>query len=123
MFARVTRFLCAVRCPRLLGTLTLALGLCSLWPGDASAQFALRSKIEGTLTDTTGAVLPGATVTLTETTRNQVQTATTDANGLYSFSNLALAPTPSSPNSQALSKPAPSRSRWAAPPRCASTSR
>ncbi len=89
MFACVTRFLGAVRCPRRLGSLTLAVGLCGLWPGDAGAQFALRSKIEGTLTDTTGAVLPGATVTLTETTRNQVQTATTDANGLYSFSNLA----------------------------------
>ena len=89
MFACVTRFFRAVWCPRLIGTLTLAVGLCGLLPGDAGAQFALLSKIEGTLTDTTGAVLPGATVTLTETTRNQVQNATTDANGLYSFSNLA----------------------------------
>ena len=53
------------------------------------AQFALRSKIEGTITDTTGATLPGATVTLTETTRNQVQVATTDDSGAYAFSNLA----------------------------------
>ena len=66
-----------------------AVGLWASAPTDAGAQFALRSKIEGTLTDSTGAVLPGATVTLTETTRNQVQTATTDSNGIYSFSNLA----------------------------------
>ncbi len=53
------------------------------------AQFALRSKIEGTINDTTGATLPGVTVTLTETTRNQVQVATTDDSGTYAFSNLA----------------------------------
>ena len=59
--------------------LALAIGLWAAAPTDAGAQFALRSKIEGTLTDSAGAVLPGDTVTLTETTRNQVQTATTAA--------------------------------------------
>ena len=55
----------------------------------ADAQFALRSKVEGTITDTTGAMLPGVTVTLTEIERNQIQTATTDTIGTYAFSNLA----------------------------------
>ena len=55
----------------------------------AHAQFALRSKVEGTITDTTGAMLPGVTVTLTEIERNQIQTATTDTIGAYAFSNLA----------------------------------
>src|SRR5262245_29866707 len=71
---------------RLLAAACLALALTS---AAAQAQFALRSKVEGTITDTTGAMLPGVTVTLTETTRNQIQTATTDTSGAYAFSNLA----------------------------------
>ncbi len=90
MCSSLTRLLAAAWTGRLAGALlALAVGLWASAPSDAGAQFALRSKIEGTLTDSTGAVLPGATVTLTETTRNQVQTATTDSNGIYSFSNLA----------------------------------
>jgi hypothetical protein len=56
--------------PSLLHTLAATcLGLV-LTGALAHAQFALRSKVEGTVTDTTGAALPGATITLTETTRN-----------------------------------------------------
>jgi len=72
--------------PRLLLGACLSLALTSAL---ASAQFALRSKVEGTIEDTTGATLPGVAVTLTETSRNQVQTATTDTGGTYAFSNLA----------------------------------
>ncbi len=72
--------------PRVLAAACLGLVLTS---AVAHAQFALRSKVEGTITDTTGAALPGVTLTLTETTRNQVQTATTDTGGTYAFSNLA----------------------------------
>ena len=75
--------------PSLLHTLAATcLGLV-LTGALAHAQFALRSKVEGTINDTTGAALPGVTITLTETTRNQVQTATTDTSGAYAFSNLA----------------------------------
>ena len=56
--------------------ITFAVSFLSSWPVIVSAQFALRSKIEGTVTDSTGASVPGATVTLTETTRNQVHVAT-----------------------------------------------
>ena len=78
------------RCVRLHPVLSLAacLGLV-LTSALAHAQFALRSKVEGTITDTTGAMLPGVTVTLTEIERNQIQTATTDTSGTYAFSNLA----------------------------------
>ena len=58
-------------------------------PIDATAQFALRSTIEGTVKDSTAGALPGATVTLTETTRDQVQTATADEHGAFVFSNVA----------------------------------
>jgi len=56
-------------------------GLVSLWPGLAAAQFALRSRVEGTITDSTGASVAGARVTLTETARNQTQVPTADARG------------------------------------------
>jgi hypothetical protein len=75
--------------PRVRHALTLAIGFLCLCPADAPAQFALRSQIDGTITDSTGAAVPGATITLTETTRNQVQVDTTDENGNYTFSNLA----------------------------------
>jgi hypothetical protein len=47
------------------------------------AQF--RASIQGTVTDPTGAVVQGATVTLTNLGINQVSTATTSASGSYSF--------------------------------------
>jgi Carboxypeptidase regulatory-like domain len=56
----------------------------------ANAQF--RASLRGTVTDPTGAAVPGATVTLTNTATNQKVVATTDANGIYQFSALQPAP-------------------------------
>jgi hypothetical protein len=69
--------------------LTLMLVCVFLWPVSVQAQFALRGTIDGTISDATGAGVPGATVTLTETSRNLILVATSDARGLYVFSNLA----------------------------------
>ena len=74
---------------RRAGAVVLCGLLLTVWPADLAAQFALRSKIEGTITDSTGSALPGATITLTETSRNQVQVGTSDAPGAFAFSNLA----------------------------------
>ena len=52
----------------------------------AHAQY--RASLRGTVTDPTGAVVPEATVTLTNTGTNQVMTATSDANGIYTFNGL-----------------------------------
>jgi len=49
------------------------------------AQTAATGALQGTVTDATGAVVPGATVTLTSTTTGQVRTATTGADGVYRF--------------------------------------
>jgi hypothetical protein len=68
---------------------TLAMSCLCLWPAAAAAQFALRSTMEGSIRDSSGAGVPGATVTLTEMARNQVQVATSDGRGRYAFSNLA----------------------------------
>jgi hypothetical protein len=56
----------------------------------ANAQF--RASLRGTVTDPTGAAVPGATVTLTNTATNQKVVATTDSNGIYQFSALQPAP-------------------------------
>src|SRR5436309_9733773 len=51
----------------------------------ASSAFgqAVTGTILGTVTDTTGAVIPGATVTLTHTATGRARTLTTDAAGEY----------------------------------------
>jgi Carboxypeptidase regulatory-like domain/TonB dependent receptor-like, beta-barrel len=46
---------------------------------------AVTGSVVGTITDTSGAVIPGATVTITDVGTNIARTITTDANGYYSF--------------------------------------
>lgn len=53
----------------------------------AHAQF--RASIQGTVTDPQGLVVPGATLTLTDTDTNHVLTATSSTSGIYSFNALA----------------------------------
>src|ERR1700712_188872 len=55
--------------------------------GVASAQF--RASISGTVSDASGAAVPGATVTLTDLQTNRVLTTTSNESGLYSFNGLA----------------------------------
>ena len=59
-----------------------------LAPG-AHAQF--NASLRGTVSDPSGAVVPGATVTLTNKDTNQAQTATTDGAGIYTFNSLGPA--------------------------------
>jgi outer membrane receptor protein involved in Fe transport len=54
---------------------------------DTSAQ-AVRATVLGTVTDRTGAVLPGATVTVTNTETGVVQSTVADSQGRYTVSNL-----------------------------------
>ena len=46
--------------------------------------------VRGTVTDQTGAVIPGATVTITDPTTKNSQTANTGTNGEYQFNNLLV---------------------------------
>jgi hypothetical protein len=50
------------------------------------AQF--RASIQGTVTDPTGAVIPGATLTLTDTDTNHAITAISNGSGVYNFNAL-----------------------------------
>src|SRR5437773_10038400 len=52
--------------------------------GQASTSATLRGHVE----DATGGVLPGATITLTNTGTKALQTAVTDARGQYLFAGL-----------------------------------
>ena len=58
-------------------------GVSSLW-----AQSSTTGGLTGTVSDSIGAAVPGATVTLVNHATNQTQTTTTDANGGYGFSLL-----------------------------------
>jgi len=55
-----------------------------------SARAQYRASIQGVVTDPAGAVVSGATLTLTNLDTNEKLTATTDANGVYNF--VALPP-------------------------------
>ena len=47
-----------------------------------------RASIQGTVTDPTGAIIPGATVTLTDNSTNHTVTTTTSGSGVYTFNAL-----------------------------------
>ena len=62
----------------LLGVIVVA----SLLPVGLAAQ-AVTGTIIGLITDSTGSVMPGATVTLTNTNTGLVRVVNTDSNGEY----------------------------------------
>jgi len=62
----------------MVGALLLAVA----FAGPAAAQMT-RGAVSGTVRDATGAIVPGATVTVTNTGTNQAKTTITDANGFY----------------------------------------
>lgn len=73
------------RASRLIAVATPALLLSA-----AHAQF--RASLTGTVTDPQGAVVPGATVKLTDTATGKVLTATTNESGFYTFNALPADP-------------------------------
>jgi hypothetical protein len=77
-------------CARRRANLALQLALLTvsalLLPTLAHAQF--RASLRGTVTDPSGAVVAGATVTLTNTDTNYTMTSVSDANGIYQFNAL-----------------------------------
>ncbi len=70
----------------LRATLLLAVLACFL-VSPLHAQF--NASLRGIVTDPSGAVIPGATLTLLDTGTNTSMTATSDANGIYTFNALA----------------------------------
>ena len=68
---------------------TIALMIASVISANAQAS-STTAEVRGQVTDSTNAVIPGATVTLTDVSKGTVRTSTTDAEGNYVF--LALLP-------------------------------
>jgi hypothetical protein len=76
---------------RVLGNVCLGVLILLLTAGAASAQLST-AELSGRVTDTSGAVLPGVTVTMTQTDTQATRTAITDADGTYVISNLPTGP-------------------------------
>ena len=81
--SRVTRALSAI------ATGVLFVMLATTAPAWAQISTA---EINGRVSDSSGAVLPGATVTMTQTATGLTRTVVTDASGLYLISNLPTGP-------------------------------
>src|ERR1700733_1431884 len=58
----------------------------------ALAEAQYRPSIQGTVTDTTGAVIPGANLTLTNPATGEKQTRVSNDAGVYNFNALPAAP-------------------------------
>jgi len=78
------------------GRLAVSLACCLLLalvalvvPSKVAAQTSV-GRVSGTVTDASGAVVPGASVTVTNAATNLVRTATTDADGFYTVTNLPV---------------------------------
>jgi hypothetical protein len=69
---------------RLIAVVFLALSVCR---NTAHAQ-AVTASLVGTVTDVTGAAVPSATITITETNKGVTRTAQTNDSGNYTFANL-----------------------------------
>ncbi len=68
--------------------ITIGALLCvSMWAAPAFAQY--RASLQGTVTDPSGAVVPGATVTLTDNETNRTLETVTNESGVYVFNALA----------------------------------
>ena len=78
--------------PQAFSVLRMALLLAfMLIPAAVWAQIAT-AELNGRVTDSSGAVLPGATVTATQTATGLVRSVVTDENGAYLISNLPTGP-------------------------------
>jgi hypothetical protein len=68
--------------------LALAVAITVVTPQIGTAQSGTSSAVSGTVTDSSGALIPNATVTVTETNTKAVRSGATDAAGHYLFSQL-----------------------------------
>src|SRR5260370_20018951 len=74
--------------PVLSGFLVLLTATVLLWNASASAQLSGKGEIKGVVTDSSGAVVPGATVTATSTTQDSKLSRTTSSSGDFDLTPL-----------------------------------
>ena len=73
--------------PSVVTSLSVLLLICASVSLQGQTTFG---RIGGTITDKTGAVVPNATVTVTNAATNLVRTTTTDESGFYTVTNLPV---------------------------------
>src|ERR1051325_11209127 len=66
--------------------------VCAILLGAPPAAQISTAEIHGRVTDTSGAVLPGATVAMTQTATGLMRSVVTDSSGAYLISNLPTGP-------------------------------
>ena len=71
-----------------LGVVTLLGWLASVCPGTTSAQSTYTAQLSGVVTDSSGAVIPGAKVILTDEATNIATNGATSGRGVYVFTGL-----------------------------------
>ena len=76
---------------QILGVLSIVFGVGLTAPAVAAAQVST-GQISGRVTDASGAVLPGVSVTATQTETQTVRTTVTNEVGAYTLPNLAVGP-------------------------------
>src|SRR5580658_2248468 len=77
-------------CPAPVGSLRLALLFIFAVTSFATTAYAqFGASLRGTVADPSGAVISGATVTLTNKDTNQAKTSQSDSSGIYTFNALA----------------------------------
>jgi len=74
--------------PKFVFSLFLCLAVLLVCTSPVWAQSGTTGALTGVVTDPSGGVISGATVTLTNTGTGQTRTATTDASGNYKFSQI-----------------------------------
>src|SRR6188472_4130984 len=68
--------------------LTVVILLATSYPWVVTGRAQTQGGITGTVTDSSGAAIPGATVTVTNTATGGTRNTTTNAEGLYTFPSL-----------------------------------
>src|SRR6476659_1938846 len=68
--------------------LTVVILLASCWPWVVTGRAQTQGGITGTVTDSSGAAVPGASVTVTNTATRGTRETTTNADGVYTFPSL-----------------------------------
>src|SRR5215831_16412533 len=87
---RIAKLGGAMRIPKLSGCLPAVLLLGFLLLSSSRLIAGVTASISGTVTDSTGAVVVGASVTTTNVATSAVSTQTTNGQGFYSFLALPL---------------------------------
>ena len=67
--------------------LTILVSICAV-PSAFSQASSSTAELRGQVTDSAGAAVPNATVTVTDTSKGTKQTTTTNSEGVYTFLNL-----------------------------------